>query len=149
MIFKERRPKLGVFSEQLLKVGLLSEKKFQEQRLTEELEEGQRSQAQLAQLAELVQKKVGQMGCEELDNCATMHDFKLLAKVILSRDPSKIRIVIQKAHRFKDDDQGKRFVWFFYQLRDGLRDLPAARREQFLNRAFRRQGSTFLVPNKD
>jgi hypothetical protein len=137
---------MGILAERLLKVGLLSEEKFQKQRATEELDEEQKSKTQLAQLA---QRKGKQTGCEELDNCATMYDFKLLAKQILLRDPSKIRIVIEKAHRFKNDNQGKRFVRFFYKLRDGLKDLPAAKREQFLDKAFRRHGSTFVVSNGD
>ena len=135
---------MGILSEQLLRIGLLSEKRFQEQRAMEELEQEQGQQAKFAQLAQ----KGAKCGFTELDQCTSMHEFKLVAKQLLAQDPSKIQTIIQKAHRFKKDGQGKKFIWFFYQVRDILKKLPAEKREQFLNRAFRRSGSTLEISNE-
>ncbi len=131
---------MGALSEKLFKVGLLSEKQFQKQQTEEELMEEQNQKARLDQL-----KKDRRMRYDELDYCDTMHDFKHLAKQILLQDPSQIRIIIQKAHRFKKHNQGRKFVWFFYQVRDGLQKLPIEKHKQFLNRAFRKSGATFKV----
>lgn len=135
---------MGILSEPLLRVGLLSEKQFREQLVTEELEQEQGQQAKFAQFA----LKGTKGGFTELDQCANMSEFKFAAKQFLLKDPSKIQIIIQKVHRFKKDDQGKKFVWFFYQVRNILKNLPAEKREQFLNRAFRRLGSTLEIPKE-
>jgi hypothetical protein len=128
---------MGTIAEQLFKAGLVSERKFREQEAEETLTAERRSQLVVAEIV----GKEKPLGCSELDSCATMNDFKFMAKQILLKDPSKIRIIIQKVHRFKEEDQGMRFIWFFYQVRDRLRDLPAARREQALNKMFRKHGS--------
>jgi hypothetical protein len=135
---------MGVLGEKLMGVGLLSKEQFQRQQAVEELKEMEKNTSQISELA----KKTGKKGCEGLEECKTMREFKALAKDILMKDPSKIKIIIQEAHRFKNDDQGKKFVWFFYQLRDVLVNLPASKREQFLNGAFRRHNST-LTPKED
>jgi len=135
---------MGILSEQLFRVGLLSKQQLCKQQAEEMLVEEQNQQTKFAQLA----KKGEKGGFTELDQCTSMHEFKLVAKQLLSKDPSKIQVIIQKAHRFKKDDQGKKFIWFFYQVRDRLKKLPAEKREQFLNRAFRRSGSTLEIPNE-
>ena len=130
---------MGVLGEGLFKAGLLSERKFLEQETEEILTAGRREQLQVAEI--IGNEKP--LGCSELDSCATMSDFKFMAKQILLKDPSKIKIIIQKAHRFKESDRGGKFIWFFYQVRDRLRDLPAVRREQVLNKMFRKHGADF------
>lgn len=127
---------MGALSEELFKVGLLSEKQFREQQAEKDLEEEQKSSARIAQLSQ--QKKTE---LDELDECVTMHDFKFAAKKILLKDTSKIRVIINKAHRFINEEQGRRFIKFFYQVRDVLKKLPAGAHEQFLEKAFRKHGS--------
>lgn len=134
---------MGTLLEQLLKAGLLSEKEFQKQQAKEQLMEEQNQRTQLTKL-----KKGGYTKYDELDYCDTMRDFKHLAKQLLLQNPSQIRIIIQKAHRFKKENQGKKFIWFFYQVRDGLQKLPIEKHKQFLNRAFRKSGATFKVSKK-
>lgn len=131
---------MGTLSEELFRVGLVSEKQFREQQAEEELE-GERSRnSQLSQLKSSWKRE----GCDELDQCPSMGKFKHLAKEILSKDPSQIRIIIQKAHRFKAN---KKFIWFFYQVKDGLEKVPEGKREQLLNRAFRKSGSNLDIPD--
>jgi len=135
---------MGILSEQLRRVGLLSEQQFQEQQAEEMLVEEQNQQTKFAQLAQ----KGAKGGFTELDQTTSMHEFKLVAKQMLLENPSQIHVIIKKAHRFKNDDQGKKFIWFFYQVRNVLKKLSAEKREQFLNRAFRRSGLTLEIPNE-
>jgi hypothetical protein len=128
---------LGTLSEQLFKAGLLSEKQFREQQAEEELEKERLNRAQISKLAINERKD-----CDELDKCLTMREFKHQAKQILLQESSQIRVVIQKAHRFKSN---KKFIWFFYHVRDDLQKLPQDKHEQFLNKAFRKSGSTFTI----
>lgn len=130
---------MGTLSEQLFKAGLLSEKQLREQQAKEELEGERLNQAQISQL-----KVDGRRNCDELDKCLTMREFKYQAKQVLLQDPSKVGVIIQKAHRFKSS---KKFIWFFYQVRDGLQRLPQDKHERFLDRAFRKSGSTFIIPD--
>ncbi|MFH1129267.1 MAG: hypothetical protein V1686_00830 [Patescibacteria group bacterium] len=135
---------MGVLSEQLFRVGLLSKQQLCKQQAEEMLVEEQNQQTKFAQFAQ----KGAKGGFTELDQTTSMHEFKLVAKQLLLKNPSEIQVIIQKAHRFKNADQGKKFVWFFYQVRDILKRLSAEKREQFLNRAFRRSGSTLEIPNE-
>jgi hypothetical protein len=127
---------MGTIADQLFRVGLVSEKSFREQQAERDLEDERRSSAQIAQLSQ--QKKTE---LDELDECVTMHDFKFAAKKILLKDPSKIRVIINKAHRFINEEQGRRFIKFFYQVRDVLKKLPDGAHVQFLEKAFRKHGS--------
>lgn len=128
---------MGTLSEKLFNLGLIPEKQFREQQAQEVLEGERRQQAQISVL------KNGHRFCDELDTCSIMHEFKHVAKQILLGDPSQIRVIIQKAHRFKGN---KKFIWFFYQVRDGLSKLPAEKHERFLDKAFRKSGSTVVLP---
>ena len=130
---------MGVLGQGLYKAGLLSERKFREQE-AEEISIAERREQLL--VAEIVGNEKP-LGCSELDACPTMADFMALAKQVLIKDPSKIKIVIIKAHRFKESDQGAKFIWFFYQVRDKLRDLPVAYREKALNKMFRKHVADF------
>lgn len=82
---------------------------------------------------------------DDLDRCATMRKFKEMAEIILLAKSANISEVIQKAHRFKDDakPENKKFIWFFYELRDQLKKLPPAKHEELFRKAFRKSGSTF------
>jgi len=80
-----------------------------------------------------------------LDSCSSMRKFKEMAEKILIEGAGAIDEVIQKAHRFKDDakPENKKFIWFFYELRDRLKKLPPAKHEELFRRAFRKNGATF------
>jgi len=129
---------MGVFSEKLFELGLIAEKQFREQQAGEFLEGEQQQQAQYKTM------KNGYKLCDELDTCPTMREFKHVAKQILLGDTSQIRVIIQKAHRFKEN---KKFIWFFYQVKDGLSKLPTEKHERFLDKAFRKSGSTITLPD--
>ena len=85
----------------------------------------------------------------DLDSCASMRKFKEMAERILLDDASLITEVVQKAHRFKNDSkpENKKFIWFFYELRDQLRKLPLAKHAELFKRAFRKSGATFELPD--
>jgi len=82
---------------------------------------------------------------DNLDGCPTMRKFKEMAEKILLEGAGTIGEVIQKAHRFKDDakPENKKFIWFFYELRDQLKKLPPAKHEELFKKAFRKSGATF------
>ena len=81
----------------------------------------------------------------DLDGCPSMRKFKEMAEKILLAGTGTIAEVIQKTHRFKDDSkpENKKFIWFFYELRDQLKKLPPAKHEELFRKAFRKSGSTF------
>jgi hypothetical protein len=124
---------MGTLSDQLFKAGLISKEKFEEIQTKEGLVEKHNLKLQSSFL-----EKKGRKDEADLDVCTGINAFKHIAKEILLRDPSQIDLIIQKAHRFKDN---KRFIWLFYQVRDGLRGLPESEHELFLNRSLRRAGS--------
>jgi len=68
-----------------------------------------------------------------------------VAEKILLAGTGNISEIVQKAHRFKDDSkpENKKFVWFFYELRDQLKKLPPAKHEELFKKAFRKSGATF------
>jgi ssDNA-specific exonuclease RecJ len=84
--------------------------------------------------------------CEDLSGAKNMRDFKQIAKAILERDPSQIKAIIQKAHDMYMGKEGdKKFFWFFYQVRDGMKNLPSEKHPELLRKAFRKAGATFEV----
>lgn len=123
-------------AEQLVGCGLASERQFREVD----------AEQQLNQPAIKVVKSQS-VSCErDLDACATMQEFKQTTKAILLDDPQAIHRIIQKAHRFKGDQpENKKFIWFFYQVRAQLNTVPANRQQEFLQKAFRRRGSTLEI----
>ncbi len=124
-------------ADQLFRAGVLTEAKYR--------------QHQALRQVEAIQpvKKEGKpqtfVTANDLDSCASMTEFKHAAKEILERDPSQIDAVVQSAHRFKNDQDpaAKKFIWFFYELRDRMRKLKPVEREALMKKAFRRRGSTF------
>ncbi len=124
-------------ADQLFKSGVLTEAKYRQHQADEQIEAFQPV------------KKEGKpqtfVTANDLDSCASMTEFKHGAKEILGRDPLQIDSVVQKAHRFKneEDPAAKKFIWFFYELRDRMRKIKPAEREALLQKAFRRRGSTF------
>lgn len=83
----------------------------------------------------------------DLDECISMRKFKEMAEKILLAGTGNISEIIQKAHRFKDDKkpENKKFVWFFYELRDQLKKLPSEKHAELFKRAFRKGGATFKL----
>lgn len=124
-------------ADQLFKAGVLAEAKYRQHQANEQI--------QAIQPVKKEGKLQTFVNCNDLDSCASMTEFKHGAKEILERDPSQIDSVIQKAHRFKNDQDpvAKKFIWFFYELRDRMKKLKPAEREALLQKAFRRRGSTF------
>ena len=86
----------------------------------------------------------------DLDGCPSMRKFKEMAEKILLEGTGTIAEVIQKAHRFKDDakPENKKFIWFFYELRDQLKKLPPAKHEEIFRKAFRKSGATFELSER-
>ena len=82
---------------------------------------------------------------EDIDGCFSMRKFKEMAERILLDDTADITDIVQKAHRFKDDrkPENKKFIWFFYELRDRLKKLPPAKHGELFRKAFRKSGATF------
>ena len=123
---------------QLRELGLISEKQHQLAQAEKELQGGK---------LHTTAKSIDDIKeCDELDRCVNISEFKHAAKKILLRDRSLIGQVIGKAHRFKKQPGGDKLVWMFYQIRDGLKQLPAEKQEQFLNRALRKSGGTIALP---
>jgi len=122
---------------QLFKAGLLPEAKYRQHQAEEQL--------QSTQPVRRDRKAPSFVSCSDLDSCDTMAEFKQAAKEILEHDQSQISVVIQKAHRFKNDKDPatKKFIWFFYELRDRMRGLNSVDRNTLLRLAFRRHGATF------
>jgi len=82
---------------------------------------------------------------ENLDTCSSMRKFKEMAEKILLAGTGSIYSIIQKAHRFKDDEkpENKKFIWFFYELRNHLQCRPIEQHDEILRKAFRKSGATF------
>lgn len=125
-------------AEQLFKAGVLPEARFRQHQANAEIE---------AEVTKKGGKPTSFSRCDDLDSCKSMTEFKHGAKEILERDSSQIDAVIGKAHRFKNDADpaAKRFIWFFYELRDRMKKLHLSDRELLIKRAFRRRGSTFKL----
>ncbi len=125
------------FAEQLFKAGLVPEKSYR-LRIAEEQLDALQAGKPSAKCA---------VTCRDLDSCSSMTEFKQNAKEILEHDPSQIQNVIQKAHRFKNenDPAAKKFIWFFFELRDRMQPLSHGERGALLRKAFRRHGSTFEI----
>ncbi len=128
-------------AEQLAARGLLSERQIAEHRAQVALD---------ADACETKQKQKGKSDAEprtnpwrDLDATLTMSDFREIARTILEQDAGDINRVISKAHRFKDEtqDENRKFIWFFYALRDSLRTLPNDH-DLVIRRAFRRHEPT-------
>ena len=127
-------------ADQLLKAGLVSEEKYRKYQTEEQIE--------IIQPAKKPEVDSSFVNCDDLDGCKSMTEFKQGAKEILERDLSQIYVVIQKAHRFKNDTDpaAKKFIWFFYELRDRMKEIKEAKQhEALLKKAFRRRGSTFEI----
>ena len=123
-------------AEQLLGCGLVSEKQFRETEAEKQLERNSIT----------VVGNASAGGEQALDASGSMKEFKLAAKKILLQDPSAIHRIIQKAHRFKGEEpENKKFIWFFYQVRDQLNTIPVDQHPEFLRKAFRRHGSKIEI----
>ncbi len=125
-------------ADQLFKAGVLSEATYRIHQADERLGSSQPMKAN---------KGRSFTACNQLDTCTCMTEFKQVAKEILEADSSQIDAVINKAHRFKNDSDpvAKKFIWFFYELRDRMKKLKQNQREALLKKAFRRRGSTFEI----
>ncbi len=126
-------------ADRLFKAGVLPEAKYRQHQVAE----------QINAIQPVRKANKGRLftTCNELDTCTSMTEFKQGAKEILEADSSKIDTVINKAHRFKNDSDpvAKKFIWFFYELRDRMKKVKPSEREVLLKKAFRRRGSTFEI----
>ncbi len=126
---------MSTLAEQLKLRGFVSEKVFREA-------EAEREISSVQSRAGLKDAK----NCDDLSKAKNMREFKQIAKIILEDDPSQIRTIIQKAHdMYKGKEGDKKFFWFFYQVRDGMKKLPPEKHQELLRKAFRKAGSTFEV----
>lgn len=119
-------------AEKLASLGLISQKALKLAQAREELAAAERSTT----IVDLRSLDGGKM---------TMDQFNALAEVILVENPSQIEGVLKQAnHRFKNshNPKCKHFIWWWYQIRDRLKILPAEKVEPFLNRALRRHNPT-------
>ncbi|MBU3923171.1 hypothetical protein KJ684_03005 [Patescibacteria group bacterium] len=130
---------MGILSEGLFKIGLVSEKEFNEREAEKALAEKQEEKDQVVKLES---KKIKQ---DELKKCKTIKAFKHMVKQVLLENSSQIRRIIQTAHHFKKDEERKKLIWFLYQVRDGLENLSKEKHKEFLNKSFRKMGS-IIVP---
>ena len=92
-------------------------------------------------------KTTNHFSVESLDDCSSMRKFKERAEKILLAGTGSLSEIVQKAHRFKDDEkpENKKSIWFFYELRDHLRYRPIEQRDEILRKAFRKSGATFKL----
>lgn len=124
-------------AEQLVEKGLASEEQIKNAQVARELKA----------LADERPKLDDHFICIHFEGCQTVREFKEVAKNILLGNPSEINEIIQRAHAFCGDEGGKKkLIWFCYQVRDVLKRAPQSKTEQVLNRAFRRNGATFEIP---
>ncbi|MFH0853680.1 MAG: hypothetical protein V1853_04730 [bacterium] len=80
---------------------------------------------------------------DNLKSAGSIREFKQIAKQLLERSPDVIDEIIQAAHTWKEKSGGKKLVWLMYQVRDGQQGAGGeVGRKDFLNRAFRKSGST-------
>ncbi len=103
------------------------------------------SEKEIGRVNEIRAKTTDYFSVDDLDSCTSMRGFKEVAKNILLAGTGNILEIIQKAHRFKDDTkpENKKFIWFFYELRDQLRKLPPEKHKELFKKAFRKSGATF------
>ena len=103
------------------------------------------SENEIARLNTPEKKASDHFSIDNLDECPSMRKFKEMAEKILLAGTANIYEVIQKAHRFKDDSkpENKKFIWFFYELRDRLKKLPPDKHAELFRKAFRKSGATF------
>jgi len=124
---------MGVLTDQLFKAGLVSKTNLQEQQFKEKQEAD----------ARFARQQIWMDDMEKLNECTTMQKFKSIAAKILFKessrgvkDFSKIRVIVEMAHRFKDEEGGMPFVIFFLQLKSALKKLPVEAHRQFLEKTF-------------
>ncbi len=123
-------------ADQLAARGLVTERQIVEHCAQIEIDQVATKKSKTSSVA---QTSIGTLW-HELDKTPTMSEFRSVAHAILLQDDGAIHRVISKAHRFKDEtkEENKKFVWFFYALRDSLRSMGADRHDIVLRRAFRR-----------
>ncbi|MBU1015277.1 hypothetical protein KKI17_02465 [Patescibacteria group bacterium] len=108
-------------AEELKKVGLISEERYNA------VEEERRYLVHTAsqqQLAGLTKKSGRPANFERLETCGSIAEFKDTARRILLEHPEEMNSIIQAAHRFKDMPGGKKLIWLMYQVRDRLAQAP-------------------------
>ena len=127
---------MSSLADQLLKAGVIKVETYQQHQAEELIEELNRDKK--------VTKGSAFVDCNDLDSCKSMAEFKQGAKEILEKDPSQIRVIVSKAHRFRNssDPVAKKFIWFFYELWNQMNKRPKEH-PTILKKAFRRHGSTF------
>lgn len=130
-------------ADQLLKVGAATPTQHH-QAISEQ---AKRDDARSAlQRSQLTTKHDRPINLDRILTCETIAEFKATAKILLLEHPEFISDVVKAAHRFKEMDGGKKLVWVVLNVRNGLPSIAPDARERFLNRAFRRHGSTFETP---
>jgi len=82
---------------------------------------------------------------DRLETCSTINEFKNAAKTLLIEQPHMTKVVVEQAHRFKNEPGGDKLVWLCYEVRDKLLSVAHLNRERFLKRAFRRSGATVEI----
>jgi hypothetical protein len=130
-------------ADQLLSVGLATP--AQHQRATSE--KTFREQAVSAmQRSQLTSKHDRPINLDRILTCETIAEFKTTARILLLEHPEFIGDVVKAAHRFKETDGGRKLVYIVLNVRNLLPTIAPDVRERFLNRAFRRHGSTLETP---
>ena len=132
--------------DQLKETGLITQEEYDKQK-----EERQRhDQTSQGGLKSKFKGTKGIVAFDEtqLDFAKTVNEFKLIAKEMLNRNPEAIALIIQKVHEFRDHTGNKKIVWFFYKVRDGLKNCPNGNREKLLKRMFRRNNPKFQLPEQ-
>ncbi|MCK5416385.1 hypothetical protein KAI92_03090 [Candidatus Parcubacteria bacterium] len=135
---------MNSLADQLKAKGIVSEKEYNK-RKKQELSHDQMTQGGLKH------KFKGTKGIVaydeiQLDLAETANDFRHVAKNMLVDDHETITMLIKKVHEFRDRTGNKRIVWFFYNVRDGLKNCPAGRHVELLQRMFRRSSPKFELP---
>ena len=135
---------MGFLLDQFEKAGLITREEYDKQ----EQERRQHNQTSQGSLKSKFKGTKGIIAFDEtqLDFAKTVNEFKLIAKEMLSRNPEAIALIIQKVHEFRDHTSNKKIVWFFYKVRDGLKNCPNSNREKLLKRMFRRNNPKFQLP---
>ena len=135
---------MNSLAEQLKAKGIVSEEKYNK------YQKQKRGHDQTTQ-GRLKSKFKGTKGIvtydeTQLDMAKTVNEFKHIAKNMLTDGPEAITMLIKKVHEFRDRTNNKKIVWFFYGVRDGLKNCPAGRHAELLKRMFRRNNPKFKLP---
>ena len=132
---------MGTLRDQLFGRGLLSERQFREAEQSIKIEESPLAAHEETPL-ELD---------ERIKKCNSIKELRGIARELLLQSPSAeiAQRIVNCAHRFKKDPSSKRAIWFFYQVRDGLRTLLEDKHREFLRRAFRKSGATLDVSGRE